>query len=222
MNIFDLDFKAAIFDLDGTLLDSLGVWNKIDKDFLGKRGFKVPDDYVKRISSLSFIQTAEYTIKYFNLHEKTEDVIKEWNCMAVNEYAYNVKLKPHAKEFLIYLKECGKKICTATNLPPVLSEPVLKNNGILELFDAFCHTGEVTRAKEFPDLFCLAAGKMNVNNKECIVFEYLPSGLQGAKSAGMLTCCVYDKHSDCHFCENKKLADMYIYSFEELLQFTRP
>ena len=73
-----MEIKGAIFDLDGTLLDSMWVWNQVDIDFLGKRGFDVPPDYPKAIAAMGFHETAEYTIKRFDLKEKVKDVIAEW------------------------------------------------------------------------------------------------------------------------------------------------
>lgn len=84
---------GAIFDLDGTLLDSMGVWRKIDEDFLGKRGFIVPDDYLVAITSKNFDAAAEYTKERFNLPESEEEIIKEWFDMAIEAYTNEVKLK---------------------------------------------------------------------------------------------------------------------------------
>ena len=80
-----MKIKGAIFDLDGTLLDSMWVWNQVDIDFLGKRGFDVPPDYPKAIAAMSFHETAEYTIKRFDLKEKVKDVIAEERYAALIE-----------------------------------------------------------------------------------------------------------------------------------------
>ncbi len=88
--------KAAIFDLDGTLLDSMGVWDQVDIDFLGKRGIEVPDDYMTTVSSMQFRQIAEYTIKRFDLDDTPEDLMNEWTEMATHAYATIVEAKPHA------------------------------------------------------------------------------------------------------------------------------
>ena len=81
-----MEIKGAIFDLDGTLLDSMWVWNQVDIDFLGNRGFDVPPDYPKAIAAMGFHETAEYTIKRFDLKEKVKDVIAEWDRMAAQMY----------------------------------------------------------------------------------------------------------------------------------------
>ena len=129
------DFKGAIFDLDGTLIDSMGVWEKIDKEFLKKRNISITHDYIEKINSMSFKKAAKYTIERFNLKESSEELIKEWNEMAIYEYSNNIKLKPHVKEYLEKLKNNNIKIGLATSSPRILYEPVLKNNHIYEYFD---------------------------------------------------------------------------------------
>ena len=78
-----MQFQAAIFDLDGTLLNSMDIWEKIDIEFLAKRGFTAPPNYVTEICARSFEEAAEYTIELFGLTDSVEDIIKEWNCMAL-------------------------------------------------------------------------------------------------------------------------------------------
>jgi len=87
------NIKAAIFDMDGTLIDSMGVWNKIDIDFLQKRGYQVPENLKSNIEHLTFLECAEYFKKNFALGDTLQEIMAEWNEMAENEYAYNIKLK---------------------------------------------------------------------------------------------------------------------------------
>lgn len=209
-----LDFKAAIFDLDGTLIDSMGVWEKIDIAFLSKRNLPVPDHYIKEICARSFQEAAEYTIKLFHLEESVPSLINEWNSMAVYEYGHSIKLKPYAREYLFKLKARGIKLGTATCLPKVLSEPVLKNNGIYDLFDIQCSADEVKCGKNSPDIFYLAAEKLGVAPEDCIVFEDLLPGIISAKATGMTVFCIHDPYSEGHAEEIQKIADGYLYDFE--------
>ena len=129
-------FDAAIFDMDGTILDSLGVWEKIDNDFLEKkRGIAVPPDYVHAISAMSFEEIARYTIQRFNLSESPEALMREWTDMAEHEYANNIKIKPYVKEYIQKIKAMGKKIALCTSSPKSFYEPAVKNNGIYDLFE---------------------------------------------------------------------------------------
>ena len=157
-----MKFEAAIFDLDGTLLNSMDVWEQIDISFLQKRGLPVPADYVTEICSRSFAEAAQYTIDLFKLSEKVKDMVKEWEEMAVYEYAHNVELMPHTLEYILKLKDMGVKLAVATGLPEKLYLPCLENNGVLELFDVCCSTDEVRRGKEYPDIFAFAAQKLGV------------------------------------------------------------
>jgi beta-phosphoglucomutase-like phosphatase (HAD superfamily) len=161
------DFAAAIFDLDGTLLDSMRVWERIDFDFLTKRGIPIPDDYAATVAPLSFRQTARYTIDRFSLRETEDEIMSEWQDMARREYAWNVRLKAHAAEYLVLLKESGVKLATATSLHSELAESALRGNGILDLFDALCSTDEAGRGKEFPDVFMLAARRSSSPSDRC-------------------------------------------------------
>ncbi len=130
------EYKSYIFDLDGTLLDSMGVWGQIDVDFLAKRGIAVPSDYMDAVSSMSFRETAAYTIKRFALPDAIDSLMREWNDMAAFAYGHTVQMKPYAKEYLMTLREHGVKLAVATTLSAELRAPVLRNNGIDTMFHA--------------------------------------------------------------------------------------
>lgn len=98
-----MDFEAAIFVLDGTLLDSMDVWEHIDIQFLQKRNIPVPDGYVTEICARSFEEATQYTIDLFGLSESVDSIIDEWNDMALCEYARHVKLLPYALSYLTQL-----------------------------------------------------------------------------------------------------------------------
>ncbi len=112
-----MNCDAAIFDLDGTILDSLWVWEDISKDFLSKKGKDIPVTYIQELCSKSFQEAAEYTIRLFMLSETSQEVISEWNRLALIEYKHNIKLKKYCLPYLQYLKEEGKKLAIATSLP---------------------------------------------------------------------------------------------------------
>jgi len=210
------NIKAAIFDMDGTLIDSMGLWEKIDVDFLNIRGIELPSDLRGNIEHLSIIETAQYFKNRFNLPEEIEDIIKEWDNMAYEEYANNIKLKPGAEKFLKHLKNLGIKIALATSNSQLLLETALKNTGIYEYFDIISRTDEVQRGKSFPDIYLLTAQKLGVEPSECIVFEDILPAVMGAKEAGMKVVGVHDAYSDHQREIIMEKADHFIFEYEEL------
>ena len=211
------DFKGAIFDLDWTLIDSMWVWEKIDKEFLEKRNIDIPSDYIEKINSMSFEKVAQYTIERFNLKESEEELIKEWNEMAIYEYSNNIKLKPNVKEYLNKLKENNIRIALSTSSPRILYEPVLKNNHIYEYFDALTSLEDVKRDKNYPDIYLLAAEKLDFNPQDCVGFEDILVAINTLKKAGFKAIGVYDKYADSEIGEIKKISDKYIYDFKEII-----
>lgn len=211
----NMDFNAAIFDLDGTILDSMDVWEHIDIQFLKKRNLPVPENYVTEICARSFEEAAQYTIDLLGLQETVEGIIEEWNNMAVEEYSNHVGLLPHALDYLLRLKEHGIKLAVATGLPEKLYIPCLKNNSILELFDALCSTDEVQRGKEYSDVFELAARKLGVAPEHCIVFDDVLPAIKSAKAARMLAGGIYDKYSADQRTEIERIADIYLLDFRQ-------
>ncbi len=210
-------FKGLIFDLDGTLIDSANVWHDIDVHFLKKRGIDIPEDYAKMVSTMNFKDAAEYTKQRFSLDDTADQLIEEWFSMALYEYAHNIKAKPHAREFLLRMKEAGIKLALATASSRQLYEAVLKNNCIYEYFDYFASTDQVERGKGFPDVYELAARGLGLYSGECAVFEDIIEGIEGAKAGGFTAiavingCFIEDEE------KMKSLADLYISDYKELL-----
>lgn len=208
-----MDFEAAIFDLDGTLLNSMDVWEKIDVAFLSKRELPVPKNYVMEICARSFEEAAQYTIELFGLNETVPAIIDEWNLMAAYEYAHHVHLMPYTLDYMLQLKASHIKLAVATGLPEELYKPCLVNNGVYGLFDILCSTDQVKRGKEYPDVFLLAADELKVPPQKCSVFEDVLPAIKSAKQAGMITYGVYDKYSAHNELEIKAIADGYLYDF---------
>ena len=207
--------KGAIFDLDGTLLDSMNLWTKIDKEFLEKRGIEYSEDYSKAITHMEIAETASYTINRYKLNESVNDIIKEWQEMAVKEYEENIKLKEGAFEFLSYLKKENYKMAIATSSSKEIFIPCLKKNKILDFFDAIVTASDVKVGKSAPDIYLYAAKLMGVKPNECFVFEDLPIALNSAKSAGFITIGVLDPFSKESEGEVKALSYETISSFIE-------
>ena len=216
-SIFDFfeqkNIKGAIFDLDGTLVDSMGVWHRIDDEFLGRRGFPADESYKQAVKTMKYETAAHYTIERYGLSETPEEVMAEWDSMALHEYRYNIKCKPGAAEFLNELKKRGIKIALATVSHRALLEAVLKGNHIFELFDVLTDVSQVSRGKEEPDLYWFAAKQMELEPEECIVFEDVLLGIDSAKRGGFYTCGVKDHSSYAEELEIRRLADCFVENF---------
>ena len=210
--------KAAIFDMDGTILDSMGIWAKIDIDFLNARGLEVPDDYMEKVGPMSYQEMAEYTIQRFHLDEKPESLIQEWDDRAVAAYSGEVRLKDGAMEYLLSLKEKGVKLALATASGPPLFGPALKNNGVYHLFDAISHVGECARGKGFPDIYLLSAKRTGGRLPRTAPYlKIFWTASRGRKAANMYAVGVYDVYAAQQSQAIQSLADQYIKSFRELL-----
>lgn len=208
--------KAAIFDLDGTLLDSMGVWDQVDIDFLSRRGITVPDDYMTTVAAMQFRQIAEYTISRFNLDDTPEQLMDEWDNMARIAYATVVEAKPHAVEYLASLKKSGAKLAVATSLPPSLREPAMRHVGILDFFDVTVSVDDVGDVgKDKPDIYLLAAQRLGVKPSDCTVFEDLLTAIRSACAAGMKVWAMHDDSSNRDWPQICELADGVLFDFAE-------
>ena len=210
-------FKAAIFDADGTIIDSMYVWEKVDRDFLTERGIAITQEYSDAVRGMFFKTAAEYTKNKYGFDESIEDIMQIWLDMARHEYESNVRSKPFVREYLEYLRQKNIRIGLATSSDPYLLEPVLKHNRLQEYFDAVCYTSEVGKNKRFPDVYIMTAEKLGVAPESCIVFEDIPEGIEGADKAGMYTIAVYDRASEKYIDHLKRKAKKYIFDFSEML-----
>lgn len=210
------DKKAVLFDLDGTLVDSMWVWRDIDIDFLSAIGRELPDDLQKCIEGMSFTETAEYFKKRFGIKDDVEDIKIKWNKMAYDKYTSEVKLKKGAREFLSRLKADGILIGIASSNSMTLIEGALKAEGVLEYFDAITTACEAGAGKPAPDIYLLAAKKLDVKPEKCLVFEDIPMGIMAGNAAGMDTVAVEDDYSKCMRDEKIKLAGYYIKDYTNI------
>lgn len=208
--------RGAVFDLDGTLLDSTWLWEEIDRRFLARRGIEVPPDYAQAIEHMEFLPAAEYTVRRFGLREDPDELVREWTDMAEQAYAHEIRIKPHVTEFLQALADREIKLGIATSSREELFVPALRSNGISAFFSAAVTTREVGGGKDSPAVYCKAAGLLGCRPQECAVFEDILTGIRSANSAGFLTVGVYDPASARQWEEIRQEADLYLYRFNEL------
>ncbi len=212
-----IPFTAAIFDLDGTLLDSVWVWREVDRAFFEQMGVTEPEDYARSIQGMSFRETAEYTVHRFDLTMTVEAVIETWMRMAAEAYACQVTLKPGVLSYLRALKRAGVKLAVASANREDLFVPTLRRWGAWELFDAVCTSSEVSDAgKGDGTLFALAAQKLGVEPARCVVFEDTLEGVQGARRAGMGAYAVRDAGNEHHAEKIAALSDGVIDDFSQM------
>lgn len=209
-------FKAAIFDLDGTLLDSLGMWEEIDKCFFEKRGHALPEDYYMSIAGLPLKECASFTKRTYSIPESEDEIIAEWTDMSKHAYAHDIRIKPGSEAYLRRLKTAGIKLGVATTLSEERYTAVLKNNGIYELFDAFATTDTSGLRKTEGKVYLECAGKLGVKPSDCIVYEDIWEGIEGAHAVGMRAVLVYDRHNQQQHSKAKALCDDYIENWENL------
>lgn len=213
------DIKAVIFDVDGTLVDSMWIWKDVDIEFLGKRGIPLPERLQTDIEGMSYSETAIYFKARFNLTESLEEIKEEWRLMAEDYYKRHIKLKSGAKEFLKLLNDKGITIGIATSNSRELVDYMLTNHGIRQYFSDIRTSCEVDKGKPHPDVYLKVAEDMGIEPCHCLVFEDTVSGVMAAKSAGMKVFAMADEVS----LESKdKLIEMtegYIHSFGEVMGY---
>ncbi len=205
---------TVIFDLDGTLVDSMGMWAEIDTEFLGKRQIPVPENVQKTIEGKSFTETAEYFKRTFNLEESVEEITAEWVEMSKEYYRNRVPMKDGAVELVKYLHLQGFKIGLATSSQHDLVDVVLQSHNLKTYFDSIRTSCDVGKGKPFPDVFLKVAEDLEVEPAECLVFEDTFAGVLAAKRSGMKVVAVYDNFSHPYMKEISDLADGYIVNFK--------
>lgn len=210
MNFYK-DISCAIFDLDGTLVESISAWREVDINFMKRRNLPIPDDFYDRVSTLNFSQAADYVISECGVTDPKEVVMNEWLEELEYDYANVIGMVAGAKEFITRLHQSGVKIALATASRPELFKPCLERHGVLDLFDVFVTTDEVKRKKGFPDVYLLAAEKAGVSDpSKCAVFEDIYLGCVGAKAANMYTVGVLEEHSKDDWDKMKGVCDLVI------------
>lgn len=209
---------GAIFDLDGTLLDSMQLWKEIDNEFISHHGHIVTPEYTYAMKTMGYEEAARYTVELFNLPLTPVEVVQEWNRMARDKYAHEVRLKPGAEELLNCLRVRGIRLSVATALTLENATIALEANGILDCFEHISTLDEVTRGKGSPDIYLLAAEKMSLSPDQCVVFEDILLGIKAAKTAGFMTCGIYDKVSHDEWPDMQETATSAFQSFTEMIR----
>ena len=211
---FSIDrYKAVIFDLDGTLIDSMGMWSDIDVEYLGRFGIEVPENLQTIINGMQFSEIAVYFREVFGITDSVEKIGNDWIEMARDKYEHTIPLKPGACQFLSFLKNknipCG--IASSNHLE--LIEAILAHHDISDCFRAIVTCDDACAGKPDPAVYRLASERLGVPAEDCLVFEDIPVGILAGKGAGMDVCAIRDPHSAECFDEIERLADFAIDDF---------
>jgi len=211
------NFKFAIFDLDGTLLESMEAWNNLGRDFLSSKGIKIPDNLNDIIKLMTLREAAEYFQTAFKINLSADEILIEMSIIMAAKYKNELELKPYVKEYLTILKNNNVKMCIASATPLYMIDAALRRLNIIDFFEFISSCDEVGVGKNQPDIFYYAAKKLKAEPSEIAVYEDADFALITAKEANFYTIGVYDKG----FHDKRKnielICDMYIESFKELL-----
>lgn len=216
-----MKIKAAVFDLDGTLVDSLTfwgyLWSLIGEKYLGNKDFVPTPEDDKTVRTLILSEGMELIHKNYNIAESGEDLTEFARVTADEFYATKVPLKKGVREFLEHLKSQGVKMCIASASAPAHIDIAVDTCKIREYFDAILSCATLGKSKDKPDIYLLAAETLGESVEDTWVFEDSLTAIETATKIGMPTVAIFDKFN---FGQErmKEIATEYIAEGETLLK----
>ena len=208
---------GVIFDVDGTLLDSMFIWDTIGETYLRSIGYEPREDLNDTFKNMSLHQAACYYQTEYGVTLSIKEIMAGVNAMLERYYRFEAPLKAGVIELLEQLRESGVKLCIATATDRFLVKAALERCGVLSCFGRIFTCGEVGRGKDEPHIFEEALRFLGTQKSETVVFEDALYAVRTAKEAGFPVAAVYDSHEK----ERDKvraLADVYL---EELTQLDK-
>ena len=205
-----------LFDLDGTLIDSNGIWKDVDRAFLARRGMPYTQAYYEGVAHTIFPLAAKFTREFCHLEESCQEIMDEWMDMAKDIYAH-VTVKPGVRA---YLKQCrteGRRLGVVTSSVPEHCHTALQRLGLEKYFESITFAQQLGLEKKDPQVWLEAARKSGVEPESCTIFDDSLSACRGARAARMRVVGVYDSFFARDEREMRSFCDVYIRSFEELL-----
>ena len=209
------EFKSAIFDMDGTLFDSMHMWDAVAANYLKSLGIDPRPDFKEKTTAKTGRQLARLFRREYGLKLKPTEIIDGFNGLLADFYANKVTLKPGALKMLDTLQSAGVKMCIATATDRPLAQAGLRCTGIIDYFDRIFTCTEAGAGKESSKIYWQALNYLEADVNEAIVFEDAYYAIKTAKKAGFTVAAVYDSSPHHHPEESRLLADYYIPSFEE-------
>ena len=204
-----MEFSAAIFDVDGTLLDSMPLWEHVGEQYLIGKGCNPKSDMEERVRTMSMSQIADYCRTEYGIADSPETIIEEINGMVLEQYRTQVQAKPDIPELLERLKGEGVRLAVATASDRCLIEPALERTGLLPYFDLFLTCSEVGAGKDSPAIFLKAAETLETVPEQTVVFEDSLYAMKTAARAGFLLAGIFDESAAGEQEEIQALADWY-------------
>lgn len=206
-----------IFDMDGTLIDSNGIWKDVDTAFLARRGLLYTKEYYEGVAHTIFPLAAKFTKEFCCLPESEEAIMAEWMDMAGDLYGTSVPVKPGVRAYLEKLRAAGERMIVVTSAVPVHCRTALTHLELMPYFERVIFAQELHREKKDPRLWQLAAEMMGVRPEDCTLYDDSVEACRGAGAAGMQTVGVYDPYFAATEPEMRAVCGRYIRSFEELI-----
>ena len=206
--------KGAIFDLDGTLLDSMFIWDTIGEEYLRSLGKEPHEDLKETFMTLTLEEAAVYYREHYGVTLSVKEIVDGVNSMVEQTYRTKVTLKPGIPEYLAWLKENGVRMCVATVTDRYLVEETLERLGVRHYFSEIFTCAEVGFGKDKPIIYQKALEHLGTSKDETYVFEDMLFALNTAKTDGFPTVGIYDRH-EAHQDELKGLADYYVLDFTD-------
>ena len=211
-----MDKKACIFDMDGTLVDSMGYWRRLGREFLARKGVtENVEPVLERIKPMTMLESSALFIESFGLDGTPEELAAEMNRVMDDHYRRDIPLKPGAREYLEVLKKQGVSMCLATATPEPLSRLCMERLGVAEDFAFILSCETLGVGKDRPDVYLEAARRLGAVPAETAVLEDAILAARTAKAAGFHVVAVYDDSSAANWAEFSALADESIRDWEQ-------
>lgn len=201
------NIKGAIFDMDGTLTDSMGRWSEIYAMLIDYLKIELPQGFTMKVNHIPMRKRVGEILKLLSLDFCEEEVYSFWIEKTVEYYNKDFKTKPYMLEALKTLKEQNVVMAIATASDIRCAEAFIKSNNLTEYINIITGLEEVSRPKSFPDIYLKAAERLGVDPSECMVFEDALTAIEAAKVGGFLVCGVQDDSSGCDEEQIKKISN---------------
>lgn len=203
-----MDKQYAIFDMDGTLVDSMLYWKNLAKEYLASKGIThIPDMILEKIKQMTMTESATLFIEKFGLNGTPESVAKEMNALMDTHYYKDIPLKKGIKEYLNKLYDSGTTMCVASATAVSLVEACLKRLGIIEYFSFLLSCETIGIGKSKPNIYYEAAKRLGAEPSDIAVYEDALYAAETAKKAGFYVVGVFDESAKKNFDSLKEISD---------------